>query len=278
MPAMKVVVLIKQVPQAAELPWDPATGRLRREKSAGMMNPACKHALEAALRLKDSQGAWVAALSMGPPEAEEVLREALALGADRAVLLSDPRLAGADTLSTSYALARAVATVCPEHDLVLTGCRTTDSETGQVGPQLAEELDLPLACDVEHLELAGRLLSVRRVADGFLETLQMDLPALLTITTQEFRPRETPLGGLERAFGQGQVEVLDCQGIGAEPAKVGEAGAAGRILEVFSPTTGKKGVLLGGAVKRSVQELLERYGDRLGGLIGKDLGGEEQDS
>jgi electron transfer flavoprotein beta subunit len=272
---MRIIVCLKQVPMVTELPWDPRTGRLRRGQAEGMMNPACKHALEAALRLKAAHGGQVTALSMGPPEAEEVLYEALALGADQAYLLCDPRLAGADTLATSYTLARAIESVLPGFDLALLGCHTTDSETGQVGPQLAEELDLPAAFNVEHLELEARTLTVRRVSDGFLETLALDLPALLTITTQEFAPRETPLGGLERAFAQGSVKVLDAAAIAADPDKIGDAGSAGRILRVYSPTAQKKGVLLTGAVKKSVQELFERYGDRLGGLIGQDLASEE---
>lgn len=273
---MNIVVCLKQVPMVSELPWDSKTGRLKRGQAEGMMNPACKHALEAGLRLKQAQGGRLTVLSMGPPEAQEVLYEALALGADQAVLLCDPRLAGADTLATSYTLARAIQAVTPDFDLALLGCHTTDSETGQVGPQLAEELDLPAAFNVEHLQLAGRTLTVRRVSDGFLETLELDLPALLTITTQEFTPRETPLGGLERAFAQGAVRVLDALAIGADLELVGEKGSAGRMLRVYSPAAQKKGVLLTGAVKKSVQELFERYGDRLGGLIGQDLASEEE--
>lgn len=273
---MHIVVCLKQVPMVSELPWDPKTGRLMRGQAEGMMNPACKHALEAGLHLKEKTGGHLTALCMGPPEAEEVLREALALGADQAVLLCDPRLAGADTLATSYTLARAIQAVAPNFDLALLGCHTTDSETGQVGPQLAEELDLPAAFNVEHLELAGRTLTVRRVYDGFLETLALDLPALLTITTQEFAPRETPLGGLERAFSQASVKVLDASAIGADLDQVGDRGSAGRMLRVYSPTAQKKCVLLTGAVKKSVQELFERYGDRLGGLIGQDLASEEE--
>ena len=273
---MHIVVCLKQVPMVSELPWDPKTGRLMRQKAEGMLNPACKHALEAGLRLKEQTAGRLTVISMGPPEAEEVLREALALGADEAVLLCDPRLAGADTLATSYTLARGIQAVAPDYDLALLGCHTTDSETGQVGPQLAEELDLPAAFNVEHLELLGRTLTVRRVYDGFLETLALDLPALLTITTQDFLPREIPLGGLERAFAQATVRVLDLAGIDADPAKVGDRGSAGRMLRVFSPAAQKKCLLLTGAVKKSVQELFERYGDRLGGLIGQDLASEEE--
>jgi electron transfer flavoprotein beta subunit len=272
---MKIIVCLKQVPMVTELPWDPKTGRLMRGQAEGMLNPACKHALEAGLRLKERHGGQLTALSMGPPEAQEVLYEALALGADQAYLLCDPRLAGADTLATSYSLARAIQSVQPDFDLALLGCLTTDSETGQVGPQLAEELDLPAAFNVEHLELEVRTLTVRRVSDGFLETLALDLPALLTITTQEFTPRETPLGGLERAFAFGAVRILDAEAIGADFSKVGDKGSAGHILRVYSPASQKKGVLLKGAVKKSVQELFERYGDRLGGLIGQDLASEE---
>lgn len=236
------------------------------------MNPACKHALEAGLRIKERHGGTVMAVSMGPPEAEEVLREALALGADQAVLLCDPRLAGADTLATSYTLARAVERVCPDFDLVLLGCHTTDSETGQVGPQMAEELDLPAVCDAEDIQIQGKRLTARRVSDGFLETLELTLPALLTVTTQEFTPRDTPLGGVERAFAQAQVRVLDAEALGADSSRMGAAGSAGSMLRVYSPTAQKKGVLLKGAVKKNVQDLLDRYGDRLGGLIRKDLG------
>lgn len=272
---MKLVVLVKQVPMASELPWDASSGRLKREQSAGMMNPACKHALEAGLRLKQSEGGLLTVVSMGPPQAEEVLREALALGADEAVLVSDPRLAGADTLATSAALAAAVHAIRPDFDLLLLGCRTSDSETGQVGPQLAEELDLAAVFEVEHMELTGRSLTVHRVSDDFLETLELTLPALLTITTQEFLPRDTPLAGVERAFAQAEIRVMDMAAINADPARVGAAGSAGTILRVYSPTGQKKGVLLKGAVKKMAQDLLERHGDRLGGLIGKDLGGEQ---
>jgi electron transfer flavoprotein beta subunit len=135
---MNMVVCIKQVPMVSELPWDPATGTLRREMSEGMMNPACRHALEAALQLKALHGGTVTVMSMGPPMAEEVLRQAIALGADRGLLISDPLMAGADTYATSLTLARAIKVYCPCFDLILCGCQTSDSETAQVGPQVAE--------------------------------------------------------------------------------------------------------------------------------------------
>lgn len=271
---MKIVVLMKQVPMVAELPWDRKTGQLRREAAEGMMNPACKHALEAALRLKDQHGAEITALSMGPATAEEVLREALALGADRAVLVSDSRLAGADTLATSYTLAWAVAMVAAEFDLMLLGCASTDSETGQVPPQMAEELDLPFAADAEEIELDHGLLRVRRVSDGFMETLELSLPAVVSVTTHGPKPRPVPMYGVEQAFDSGEVLVLDADDMAVDPSQVGWAGSAGAILQVYSPTADKQGQVLRGAPKRCVIQLLQEHGDRLGGILGKDLGGE----
>lgn len=269
---MELVVCIKQVPMVSELPWDPRTGRLRRNLAEGMMNPACKHALEAALRLKEAHGGRITVISMGPDSAEESLREALALGADRSILLSNPCLAGSDTLATSYVLARAIRTEKPDFDLVLCGCHTADSETGQVGPQLAEEMGTPGAAYVEALEVRGRLLRVERECDGFLETLEMELPAVVTVSTRRFRPRPAPMPGVELAFSQGEVMRLGPEYLGLDLEWVGLAGSASRILRVYSPAAEKKGVLFTGAVKQSAARLLDEYGDRLGGLIGLDLG------
>ncbi|KMY67956.1 hypothetical protein AAU61_08925 [Desulfocarbo indianensis] len=273
---MRIVVFVKQVPAVSELPWDAKTGQLRREAAEGMMDPAAKRALEAALRLKDAHGAQVIVISMGPPSAEETLREAVAMGADRGFLLCDPRLAGADTLATSYTLARAVGALSPDFDLILLGCHSADSETGQVGPHLAEELGLPAAAYVEKMALKGRKLTVERVSDGWLETLEMDLPALLTVTARAFRPRPVPMTGLEQAFGQGEVFILSAADLRADPEHVGWAGSAGRIIKIYAPAAQKKGELIQGTPKACVRELMARFGDRLGGLLAKDLSGEEQ--
>jgi len=269
---MRVVVFIKQVPAVSELPWDRKTGQLKRGAALGMMDPASKHALEAGLRLKEDHGAQLVAICMGPPEAEEVLREAVALGADKGFLLCDPRLAGADTLATSYTLARAVGAASPDFDLLVLGCHSADSETGQVGPHLAEELGLPAAAYVEKIDVNDRTLTVDRLSDGWLETLEMDLPALVTVTTRAFTPRPTPMTGVEQAFAGGQVFILNATDLSTDPEHVGWAGSAGRVLRVYSPTMDKKGVLIEGSPKDCVRELLDRFGDRLGALMAKDLG------
>lgn len=268
---MKIVVCLKQVPQASELPWDPKTGTLKREQAEGMMNLACRHALEAALLLREVHGGHITALSMGPPQAQEVLLEALALGADRGVLLTDKRLAGADTLATSYTLARAIRTVLPDFDLVLCGCSTSDSETGQVGPQLAEDLDVPGATNVDQIVVQGEKARLERLADDFLETLEMDLPGLITVTTRHHTPRHIPLARLETAFASSEILTLKARGIGADPLRVGLAGSAMRILKVWSPSAQKRGLVLTGPAKKTVESLLEQFSDKLGGLIGQDL-------
>lgn len=272
---MNLVVCIKQVPAVSELPWDPQTGTLKRGLAEGMMNPSCRHALEAALRLKEIHGGHITVISMGPPAAAEILHEALALGADKAVLLSDLQMAGGDTLATSYTLGRAIHTLCPDFDMVLCGCHTSDSETAQVGPQLCVELDIPGVANVEHLEVQGRTLIMRRLADNFLETLEMDLPGLVTVTTKQYLPRYASLGGLNDAFQSSQVRTLTAAELDLDPGKIGLSGSATRIRAVYTPQDAKENVVLQGAVKDIVEELFNRFGDRIAGAIGKDLNGRQ---
>ena len=269
---LKLVVCIKQVPLVSELPWDKRTGTLKREMAEGMMNPVCRRALEAAVRIKETAGAHITALSMGPPMAAEVLHEALALGADAAVLLTDRAMAGADTLSTSATLAAAVRAQCPDFDLLLCGAHTTDSETAQVGPQLAAELDVPGVAYVESLELrAKNTVRLERAADGFIETLDMALPGVVTISPDAYAPRFVPLGGLNDSFDQGHVTVLDAAALGLDPARMGIPGSPTKILNVYSPTAAKKNVVLTGAPQRVVEQLFEKFGDQIGGAIKKDV-------
>lgn len=268
---LKLVVCLKQVPMVSELPWDAATGTLRREMAEGMMNPACRAALEAALRIREAEGGDITAITMGPMMAEEILREAVALGADRGVLLTDRQMAGADTSATSFTLARAIEKICPDFDLVLCGFATSDSETAQVGPQLAEELEVPGVGYVDEITVSGRSVRMRRLSDNFLETLEMDLPGLITVTTSVFIPRHVPLGGLQAAFDRADILTLDAASLGLDAERIGVRGSATKILSVTSPTAGKKNLVLTGTPKRIVEQLFEKFDDKIGGAIGKDL-------
>lgn len=268
---LNLVVCIKQVPMVSELPWDSKTGTLRREVAEGMMNPACMHALEAALCLKRDHGARVFVVTMGPPMAEEVLHEALALGADQGILLTDRRMAGADTLITSRTLAHAIKKEIPEFDLILCGSCTSDSETAQVGPQMAEELDIPGAAFVEGLAWKNGVLRMKRQVDDFLETLEMDLPGLVTVTTGANAPRYVALAGLTAAFDRPEIVVHDADSLGLDADDLGMRASPTRILDVYSPASGKANIVLKGAPKRIVEDLLERFDDRIIGAMGKDL-------
>lgn len=268
---LKLIVCIKQVPMVSELPWDPKKGTLKRELAEGMMNPACKSALEAALSIKNIHGAEITVVSMGPPMAEEVLREALAMGADRGFLLSDPKMAGADTLATSFTIARLIEKECPDFDLVLCGCNTTDSETAQVGPQLAEELDVPGAASIDRFEINDRTIRMQRNSDGFLETLEMELPGLITVSTHQYIPRYTSLSGLQDAFDYADIKQVTIDDLKFDPDMTGLKGSPTKILDVYSPTTEKKNSVMTGSPRDIVEQLLDTFQDKIGSAIEKDL-------
>jgi electron transfer flavoprotein beta subunit len=268
---LNIVVCIKQVPMVSELPWNPKTGTLKRELAEGMMNPACAHALEAALQIKSRHQAEITAVSMGPLMAEEVLYEALAVGADRGLLLTDPAFAGADTFATSYTLARTIEKQCPDFDLILCGCFTADSETAQVGPQIAEELDIPAAAYVEDFTLKGRKVRMQRVSDNFLEIMEMNLPGLITIMTRSYSPRYPSLEGLANAYDHRQITIMTAEDLELDLQRVGRQGSPTRIINVYSPTAEKKNVVLKGTAQKVVNDIFEKYTEKLSGAMGKDL-------
>ena len=254
-----------------ELPWDEKTGTLRRDLAAGMMNPACKHALEAALQIKEKFSAKITAITMGPPAAEEVLREALALGADKGIIICDRLLAGSDTYATSLVLTAAIKKECPKFDLILCGAYTADSETAQVGPQLAEELDLPAAAYVEKLEIYGRTLRVRRLVDNFRETLEMEFPALVTVSMENYRPRYTELMGLENAFGGNGVIVLGAAALGINASLFKNKGSRTKVRKVFLRKAQKENVILQGTPSSVVTEFLNKYQRKISTAISKSI-------
>ncbi len=268
---LKLVVCIKQVPQASELPWDTETWRLQRELSDGMMNPACRFALEAALRIRDKIGARITAVTMGPPSAEEALREAIALGADKGVLLTDRKMAGADTYTTSFTLSKAIQKIIPTFDLILCGASTNDSETAQVGPQLAEDLDIPGVSYVNELTISGNKARVRRLADGFFESMEMELPGLVTINASGETPRYVSMRGFQTAFADSDIITHDAASLGLNQEWIGAKGSATRIRNVYSPIAERGNIVLTGTTKKILDQLFMLFDDRIGGVIGQDL-------
>jgi electron transfer flavoprotein beta subunit len=180
-------------------------------------------------------------------------------------------MAGGDTLATSYALARAIEKTSPGFDLVLCGFSTSDSETAQVGPQLAEELSIPGAAYVDEIVVAGRMVRMQRIADNYLETLEMPLPGLITVMAGSYAPRYVPMGGLQAAFAAARIETFDAKSLGLDQGKIGATGSATRILNVYSPTAKKENCVLSGTPKRIVEQLFDEFDDKIGGAISQDL-------
>lgn len=220
---MHIIVCVKSVV------LKPPTGRLVRTAANSALNPFDRPAVETALRLKESVGGSVTVVSMGPPSARAALLETLALGADRGVLLCDAAMAGGDTLATSRVLAAGIRHEDP-WDLVVFGMRTADSDTGHVGPQTAVILGIPLVAGVRQVEPTGTGLEVERRMDGFSERYAMDLPGALTIDPAAVRPRDPSLAGLQEAFENDSVAVLDLAALGLDPGTVGEAGSPTRVV------------------------------------------------
>lgn len=192
---MKIIVCLKQVPAATSVSIDPVTAQLVREGVESVLNPFDYHALEAALTLKDQTGATVIALSMGPLKAEEILREAVAMGCDQSVLLSDRVFAGSDTWATAYVLQLAVRKLGGA-DVILCGKQAIDGDTAQVGPQLAAQLDLPQVVGVSALSLTdASTVEVRRRLDHGYDHLRLRLPALLCVERELNSPRVPTLKG-----------------------------------------------------------------------------------
>ncbi len=268
---MNLVVCLKQVPMVTELPWDEKTGTLRRDLAAGMMNPACKHALEAALQIKEKYSANITAITMGPSAAQEILREALALGADRAILICDKLLAGSDTFATSWILAEAIKKECPKFDLLLCGAYTSDSETAQVGPQLAEKLDLPAAAYIEKLEINGRTLRVRRLVDNFRETLEMEFPALVTVSMENYEPRYAKLVGLENSFNENSIIIIHAGDLGINASAMENQGSRTKVRKVFLRKAQKENVVLQGTAATVVTEFLNQYQRKISTAVGKSI-------
>ncbi len=229
---MKIIVCIKQVPDTTEIKIDPNTGTLIREGVPSIMNPDDKSGLEMALELKDQYNAHITVITMGPPQADLILREAYAMGVDRAIHLTDRKFAGADTLATSYALAGALKKL--DFDLVITGRQAIDGDTAQVGPQIAEHLDLPQVSYLEDLKFDGnkRFTMKRHIEEGH-QILQVESPCVVTVLSSANQPRYMHVGGIVEAY-QKDVEIWGFNEIEVEEEKLGLKGSPTSVYKAFA--------------------------------------------
>ena len=250
---MNIVVCIKQVPETTEVRVDPKTNALIREGVKSIVNPFDENAIEAALQLRDASGGRVTVVCMGPPQAEEALRHALAMGADEAVLLCDPASRGSDTLATSYTLAQLVRKL-GEFDLIICGKQAIDGDTGQVGPGLAERLGIPQITFVIGLELADKKLRARRVLDDLFEVIEVRLPALVTVVKQINEPRFPSMRNVLKAR-KVQITKWTAVDIGADLTQTGFDGSPTTVIKVWPPEKRGGGIILHGATDEVVDVL-----------------------
>ncbi|MBQ4586167.1 MAG: electron transfer flavoprotein subunit beta/FixA family protein, partial [Clostridia bacterium] len=217
---MKIIVCLKQVPNTTEIKIDPVTNTLKRDGVASIINPDDKTGLEVALQLKDKFGAHVTVISMGPKQAEKALGEALAMGADRAILLTDRAFAGADTLATSKTIAAAINTL--EYDLIIAGRQAIDGDTAQVGPEIAEHLGLPQITYVNNVEYSAEenTFTVQRQFEDGYQLLQVQTPCLFTLLATAEKPRYMRVKGLVD-LDKKEVEILTRADIVIEDAVLG---------------------------------------------------------
>ena len=230
---MKIVVCIKQVPNTTEIKIDPVTNTLKRDGVPSIINPDDKAALEAALQLKEAHGAHVSVVTMGPPQAEKALREALAMGADDAHLITDRVFGGSDTLATSTIIAAAVKKLGA--DLVLCGRQAIDGDTAQVGPQIAEHLDLPqitYAAGISYCEECGKLTVKRQFEDRY-QTLQVKLPCLVTVLSTMVKPRYMNVWDI---VNQDEKEIgkITNEDLQLEKANIGLSGSPTKVKASFT--------------------------------------------
>jgi electron transfer flavoprotein beta subunit len=257
---MDIIVCIKQVIIGDQVRINPRTHSVVRSAESSRINPYDLHALEMAMQLKKNHPGTVTVLTMGPGISEEVLWEALAMGADRAILLCDQRFAASDTLATSYVLGMAIRKI-GRFDLILCGMRTADSDTSQVGPQLAEELGIAQVAAVEEVERHQDLFRVERRSDGFNETLEVASPALFTISPA-VPVRVTSLVEIQDAFARQAIECWDLEALNADPAKVGSAGSCTWVEALIPAPHEKHCEFIEGEVRQQAKSLLSKLREK----------------
>ena len=254
---MNIVVCIKQVPGTTDIKIDPETNTLVREGVESIVNPFDCYALEEGVRLKERCSGKVTAISMGPPQAEQALRETISLGAEEAILLSDRAFAGSDTWATSYVLSKAISKIA-YYDVIICGRQTLDGDTGQVGPGLSEMLEIPFVAYVSKIEeIREGYMKVQRMVEEGYETIEMPLPAVITVVKEINVPRLPSIRGTMKSK-SAQIPVWTADDIGVDEGKAGIAGSPTRVVKIFFPQRTHKSEMLQGNLEQQVDQLLEK--------------------
>lgn len=257
---MHIVVCIKQVPDTTEVKIDPVTNTLIRQGVPSIVNPFDKNAMEAALQLKEKHGGTITVISMGPPQAKDALKECLALGADKAILVSDRAFGGADTLATSYTLAAAVRNA-GNFDIVLCGKQAIDGDTAQVGPEMAEHLGIAQATYVSKIDVRGDVVRVEREHEDCYEILEFKLPLLVSVVKSINEPRYPTIRGTMKA-NRTEIPVWTSADLVVEEQRLGLKGSPTQVRRIFTPPSRTQGVLIqADTAREAVDELMRKLAD-----------------
>ena len=257
---MNIIVCIKQVPDTNEVKLDPVTGTLIREGIPSIINPDDKAGLEAALRIKDENGAKVTVISMGPPQADLALREALAMGADEAILVTDRAFGGADTWATSSTLASAVKKL--PYDLIITGRQAIDGDTAQVGPQISEHLGLVNISYAEKITVKGEYVEVQRQYEDRYHVIKAKMPCLITALAELNEPRYKSPKGIFDAYREKEVTIWTRPDLDVEDGNIGLKGSPTRVFKSFTKALKGKGTVVNLDAQESVDFLVEKLHEK----------------
>ena len=258
---MKIIVCIKQVPDTNEVKIDQKTGTLMREGVPSIINPDDKAGIEVAIQLKEKYGADVTVLSMGPPQADVALKEAYAMGTDRVILLTDKAFAGSDTWATSLALAYAIKKI--EYDVIICGRQAIDGDTAQVGPQIAEHLNIPqvsYVTDVSKVE--GGHLVVKKQFEDFYQMIKINTPCLLTVLREMNKPRYMVTSRIFDVCKNQIVEKLNIADIGLEPERTGLKASPTQVKKVITKSAKAAGKVHELDPKESVQLIIDKLSEK----------------
>ncbi len=261
---MNIVVCVKQVPDTTEVKLDPVKGTLIRDGVPSIINPDDKAALEAALCIREQAGGKVTVVSMGPPQADAALREALAMGADEAILVTDRAFGGADTWATSYTIASAIKKL--DYDLIIAGRQAIDGDTAQVGPQIAQHLGLPQVSYVENIEAVNeRSIVLRRQFEDRYHIVEAQLPCLITVLSELNKPRYMSVSGVFDAYREkkvARITLADLEDV-IDKSNIGLGGSPTRVKQSFTKQPKGKGEKFetdaDDAVRIIVEKLAEKH-------------------
>jgi electron transfer flavoprotein beta subunit len=273
---MHIVCCIKQVPDTAQVKIDPDTNTLIRSGVESICNPYDLTAVEAAVQLVEKHGGKVTVISMGPPQTELALRDALALGAHEAILLSHRAFAGADTLATSYTLSRAITKIAKTEpvQLIICGKQAIDGDTGQTGPGIATRLGCTLftyVSEIREVNLESSDITVKREVEGGSEIVRGKIPALLTVELQLNTPRYASLPELVRSFRE-DVKIWGIDEIEALPERLGVKGSPTLVKKISAPEARKGGVTFDAEQnEKAVEDFLDKLFDKESALMGEIL-------